>query len=143
MFNIKIKKLETSKSLKKIQFLVDRIFCEPMSVGSIYGSHELDSLCQKIGQLTLKKIRVGLCQEDNNLIDKNLTIYIVSKLQISGGHTAALFDIVRSSIASRSIIFVTNTCGFTNKKLIFKRFKNISNLQFEYAPRGNHLKKLI
>lgn len=125
-------------ALAKIQDIVDQIFCEPINVGRVWGSTRLDDLCQEVGRLNLLRLEKGTRSSER----ENLTIYIASKLQASGGHTAALIDVIRLSPRSRTIVIVTNTCGRTDCNAVGKRFNTLSGVSVEYVPRGDHLSKL-
>ncbi|WP_163833048.1 tetratricopeptide repeat protein [Spartinivicinus ruber] len=138
--DIDIDKIGLNSSLKKIQNLTNRLFCTPTNVGKTFGSAYLDNLCQDIGRITLQTIGENTALEQKNR--QNIAVYIASKLQSSGGHTAVLRDTIRLSSEKKSIILVTNTCGSTKRKSVFNRFNDIQNLYIEYAPSGNHLKKL-
>lgn len=127
-----------SNALATIEDIVDWIFCEPLNVGKIFGSSWLDSQCQEIGRLNLLR----LAKERSSPQQEKLTVYIASKLQASGGHTAALIDVIRLSPPMRSIVIITNTCGSTNRTAVEQRFHGLQGVTVEYVPRGNHLSKL-
>ena len=134
------------EALYSIHRLVDQVFCEPINTAHIFGSQLLDEMCQEIGLLNLRKLR-----EDESLLqsgDKQVNnleivvVYVVSKLQASGGHTAVLADIIRLAPSARSVILVTGIGGLTDQESIQHRFDSIQNVSFEYAPRGKHIDKL-
>lgn len=130
-------------ALALIESTVDHIFCEPINVALVFGSPELDQFCQSIGRASIEKINGALARcEKNTESDFNTVIYIVSKLQPSGGHTAALNDIIRFSPPSRAIVIVTGTCGRTDKDAIKGKFDRLPNVSIEYVPAGKHLSKL-
>jgi hypothetical protein len=131
-----------SEALAKIEDAVDQVFCEPINVGQIFGSRVLDQLCQAIGEATLR--RLGGVEPLNGAQGTaySCTVYLASKLQCSGGHTAALIDTIRLSPPSRSIVIVSGTCGRTDKNAIKQKFGGLPNVSVEYVPQGNHLAKL-
>lgn len=133
-------------ALYSIHRLVDQIFCEPINTAQIFGSKLLDDLCQEIGAVNLYRLR-----GDKSLLPDNdkqannpepVVVYVVSKLQASGGHTAVLADIIRLAPSARSVILVTGIGGLTDRRSIQHRFDSIQNVSFEYAPRGKHIDKL-
>ncbi len=133
-------------ALNSIHRLVDQIFCEPINTAQIFGSKLLDDLCQEIGALNLNQL---IKDEITDLSDKNSTqvlespvVYIASKLQASGGHTAVLADIIRLSPCAQSIILVTGINGSTSLAAIRHKFCDIKNLSIELAPRGKPIDKL-
>jgi hypothetical protein len=133
-------------ALYSIHRLVDQIFCEPINTAQIFGSKLLDDLCQEVGAVNLYRLRSGKFSLPDN--DKqannseNVVVYVVSKLQASGGHTAVLADIIRLAPPARSVILVTGIGGITDQESIQHRFDFIQNVSFEYAPRGIHIDKL-
>lgn len=133
-------------ALYSIHRLVDQVFCEPINTAHIFGSKLLDDLCQEVGAVTLRNLcsdeSLLLCNEGQVSNTDNIVIYIVSKLQASGGHTAVLADIIRLSPSSRSIVLVTGIGGITDHASIQHRFDSAQNVSFEYAPRGKHIDKL-
>lgn len=133
-------------ALYSIQKLVNQVFCEPINTAKIFGSKLLDDLCQEIGALNLHKLRLNegkqLKSKNSNITHESPVVYIASKLQASGGHTAVLADIIRLAPSSRSIILVTGIPGVTDHVSIQNRFSSAQNVSFEYAPRGKHVDKL-
>lgn len=133
-------------ALSSIHRLVDQVFCEPINTAQIFGSKLLDDLCQEIGVMNWQKMQSkdSLSLSNGAKIEstENTVIYIVSKLQASGGHTAVLADIIRLGPAARSIILLTGVGGVTDHAAVQHRFSSAQNVSFEYAPRGKHLDKL-
>ena len=133
-------------ALYLIQRLVDQVFCEPINTAEIFGSKLLDDLCQEIGHLNLHKLQIKKAIYLDNIqpsVESEKTVvYVVSKLQASGGHTAVLADIIRLAPPAHSVVLVTGIGGLTDRKAILHRFNNIPNLTFEYAPRGKNIDKL-
>jgi len=132
-------------ALYSIHRLVDQIFCEPINTAQIFGSKLLDDLCQEVGAVNLYRLRSGkfsLPDNDKQANSENVVVYVVSKLQASGGHTAVLADIICLAPSVRSIILVTGVGGLTDHKSIQHRFDSIQHVSFEYAPRGKHIDKL-
>jgi len=136
-----------NEALAMIENIVDQIFCEPLNVAKIFGSPDLDRLCQSIGEAGLKRLNERSVRRlrDNELdiVGGHTVVYLVSKLQPSGGHTAALTDLIRHSLPSRSIVIVTGTCGRTDRNAVKKKFDDLPDISLEYVPRGNHLSKLV
>lgn len=133
-------------ALRRIHGVVEQVFFEPINTAQIFGSRLLDDLCQEIGAIHWRRVREdaipGQPGEQGRSEAGNLTVYIVSKLYASGGHTLALADIIRLSPHGRSVILMTGVVGATHRTTILKRFHSIPNLSVEYAPRGSHLLKL-
>lgn len=124
--------------LALIERFVDYLFCEPLTVGCIYGSRDLDDLCQQIGRRNLEIC--GIAKPPDSSSD--VAVYIASKLQASGGHTAAMLDVIRLSPKRRSIILVTGVCGRTDYQAIKRRLGEVSGVELIKVPPGGHLQKL-
>lgn len=134
------------EALALIEEIVDRILCEPLNVGRVFGSHELDRLCQAIGAASLERNGMATqhpaVNDGNETISDDVVVYLVSKLQLSGGHTAVLMDTIRLSPQSRAIVIVTGTCGRTEREALRRKFESLQDVAFEYAPPGRRLAKL-
>jgi len=135
-----------NEALAIIEGIVDRNFCESANVGKVFGSPDLDRYCQAIGAAALKR-RNGIKRHSlqgggSQTTQDNTVVYLVSKLQPSGGHTAALVDLIRQSQLSRAIVIITGICGYTDQNAVIQRFDGLKDVFFEYVPAGNHLSKL-
>jgi hypothetical protein len=134
--------LETA--LRKVEQLVERIFCEPLNTAVIFGDRFLDETCQRIGQIRRANVVSAGRVPSSPLPGREPSgrvVYIASKLQASGGHTAVLADIARLSGGAGTVL-VTGVGGSTNRQAIQHRFSGISDFQFEFAPISGRLKKL-
>src|SRR3569832_2386738 len=97
-----------AEALAMIEDVVDGVFCEPLNTAKIFGSPELDRFCFLFGVVffwcvfgcKVKKRSSG----ESEVSDIHTVVYLVSKLQSSGGHTAALSDVIRLSPPSRTIV---------------------------------------
>lgn len=139
-----VKRGDLEVALVRIERLVDRVFCEPLNTAEIFGNRFLDDMCQRIGHFCLARIQVESTATVQARIDgapSRRVVFVLSRLQASGGHTAVLADIVRLG-GSPSTILVTGVSGPTNRRAIEHRFSDISDLHFEYAPPGLRLRKL-
>ena len=131
-------------ALSSIEKLVNQVFCEPINTAQTFGSKGLDDICQEVGAINWKKLHnIDALWTDKQLDQsENTVVYIVSKLQASGGHSAVLADIIRLSPPSNTFILITGVGGKTDREAIQHRFKSLHNVSFEYAPRGKHIEKL-
>lgn len=129
---------DPGKCLADIELFVDYLLCEPLTVGRVFGSHELDEMCQRLGRCNLEAC--GITEPPDSTSD--VTVYIASKLQSSGGHTASLLDVIRLSPKRWSIILITGVCGKTDYKAINRRISEVANVELIEVPPGGHLQKL-
>lgn len=131
---------QLNEALVAIQQLVDQVFCEPLNTAQILGSRRLDALCQQIGHINLASLKKPVDAPRPSPTPR--AMYIASKLQPSGGHTAALADMIRLSPVKENRVLLTGAAGSTDLTAIQHRFKAIENITFEQAPQGNHFEKL-
>lgn len=136
---LKIDSGDLNGALKSIHLAVEQIFCEPLNSTKIFGSQLFDDFCQEIGGINLKKRQNN---KSGNQVPGRTVVYVATKLQASGGHTAVLADIIRLSPANKIHVLVTGLDGISDRAAILQRFAEIDGITFEYAPRGSHIKKL-
>jgi hypothetical protein len=132
-------------ALRKIRRVVDQIYSEPINTARVFGSKLLDELCQRIGAANWCRLQQEASSRPNvgkDADEPRTVVYVASRLYASGGHTAALADVIRLSPPARSVILVTGVAGATDHAAVQRRFESISNACFEYAPRGSYVEKL-
>lgn len=132
-------------ALRLIHRAVDQVFCEPINTARIFSSVLLDNFCQEIGAKNWLKLlgkTSSLVSVDRHDSHESVVVYVVSKLQASGGHTATLGDIIRLAPPAQSIVLVTGIGGTTDHAAMQHRFNSIPAVSFEYAPRGRYIEKL-
>src|SRR3569833_1732298 len=135
-----------AEALALFVVVVVGVFCESLNIAKIFGSPELDRFCQLIGEATLRRVNGRKVKKrssgESEVSDTHTVVYLVSKLQSSGGHTAALSDVIRLSPPSRTIVIVTGTCGRTDRPAAQKKNKTKPKDTKENEPPGDHLTKL-
>ena len=131
--------VDIGSGLAAIQRLVDHLFCEPLTIGHFFGAERLDRFCQELGRRNLQQLRLPTSQRNAHA---GPVVYIASKLHISGGHTAALLDVIRLSPEKCAVVLVTETCGRTAREQLRLRFGSESRAKLEFVPPGGHAAKL-
>ena len=133
---------QLDSALLDIEKLVDRVFCEPLNVCEIFGDRFLDDMCQRIGQMSMAKVQTQALAPAPDTTDATPRIvFIASKLQASGGHTAVLADIAKLS-GMPATILITRIGGITDLRTVAHRFLDIPNITFEFVPRGSRLSRV-
>jgi hypothetical protein len=125
-------------ALRAIEAVVEKVFCEPLNTAEIFADAFLDEACQRAGVLSLQSLpaRPGEAPEGPAPV-----VFIASRLQASGGHTAVLADIAR--LAGRPVrVLLTQVAGRTDTGAVAHLFGGIPNLAFETAPRGSRVAAL-
>lgn len=134
-----IDKGDLDQALRLILNFVERIVTEPLCTSQVFGSRTLDDLCQRIGQANLAKIT-----HENSVgrRDKPVFIYIVTKLQKSGGHTRVIEDFIKGRPDAQHVILSTELAGRSDSDYLTKGLITRANLVFEQAPKANHHQRL-
>lgn len=137
-----INKKESSKALKLIHDCVERIITEPLCTSQVFGSRTLDDLCQHIGKTSFSKIKNTTSNTKHNRSSESVFVYVVTKIQKSGGHTRVIEDFMKAHKSGRQIILSTELDGKSDtdylKHMMFKQ----PNLSFEQAPKTNYQQRL-
>lgn len=130
-------------ALKAVFECVERVITEPICTAQVFGSRSLDNLCVEIGRKNL-----GSLARDNNGRVKECgasfrSVFIVTKLQKSGGHTKLVEDFIGAFPDSKHIILSTELIGGTDRQCLSDGIASEDNVIFEAAPKGNYHSKLI
>mgnify|MGYP003624273796 FL=1 len=137
-----IDKGDTDKALRLIHDFVEYILTEPLYVSQVFGSKTLDALCQRIGQINLEKIKPEIDEINHPQLDKQAYVYIVTKLQNSGGHTRVIEDFIKSRPQDRHFILSTGLAGKSDSDYLLEKLDKKIDTTFEQAPKGNFQKRL-
>ena len=132
------------QALRAIEALVERVFCEPLNTAVIFSDPLLDEACQWIGGERLRAQQWLQGNYSDRVTSYSNLVCIASKLQRSGGHTAALADILTTPNwrGKNVTVLLTGVGGATKMDALQVRFSHLPNVNFEHAPRFNRLKKL-
>lgn len=130
------------KALRIIHDFVERIVFEPICTSQIFGSNILDNLCLRIGEASFKKIK-----QSSRLIalaefDQLTFVYIVTKIQKSGGHTRVIEEFIRARPDARHIILSTELDGRSDVDYLMNGLARQIDLSMELAPRTNYILRL-
>lgn len=144
-----IKKTETDlnrggidDALGSIHDFVERIITEPICTSQIFSSYDLDQLCLRIGRENfsfLSSSKDHFFRETNNSLT---VIYLVSRLQRSGGHSRLIQDFIRLQPDKNHLVLSTEIGGPSDKDYFFDLFSKNDNVNFEFAPKGNFVDRL-
>jgi hypothetical protein len=127
------------KSLALIHGYVDDIITESYFTGRIFGSKELDVLCQRIGNATLANLR-----HLNPIISNgsDIVVYVVTKLNKTGGHTRVIKDFINLLPNCIHHILLTEIAGNSDIEYIENYISSNRNVIYECAPRSGFLDRL-
>jgi predicted O-linked N-acetylglucosamine transferase (SPINDLY family)/GT2 family glycosyltransferase len=110
-----------------------------ITLANVFGSVDLDRLCQCIGAQTLRTNNYPL--ESKFEIENRLIIYVASQLYNSGGHTGVIEDLIRARPEKSHLILITDTFNLTDRVAVENRFRTL-NVQILWGPMGESLDKL-
>jgi len=137
-----INKGDVDKALLLIHDFVEHVLTEPLYVSQVFGSKTLDDLCQRIGEVNLSKNVYKTDEENPPQLSQATFVYIVTKLQKSGGHTRVITDFIKSRPQGRHIILSTELAGKSDSGCLVKEFDEKINVVLKQSPKGNFQKKL-
>ena len=131
-----------NQALKLIHNAVFQVISEPVCTAQAFSCRKLDELCLKIGQICLKQEHVQHAIHTPPA-DTPTILYLVTKLQKSGGHTRVLRDFILAQPEYRHIVLVTGLDGASDKNFLPESLPSQINYQVDYAPKDNFLHKLV
>ncbi len=133
---------KVNQALRYIYDCVERIITEPLCVAHVFGSRELDELCTSIGRKNILSIKKIPFSKIPYSIDTPTIVYIVSRLQRSGGHSRLIQAFIKAQPNKFHLILSTEVCGPSDIDYLDKVFgkeKSVSHLR---APKGDLAYKL-
>jgi hypothetical protein len=128
-------------ALKLIHDFVERILTAPLCTSQVFGSKTLDDLCQRIGHENLKAIQHANICPSSNFRSRTTFVYIVTKLQKSGGHSRVIQDFIGARPSSRHLILSTELAGRSDVAY-FTEATSRADVTLELAPKGNFQQRL-
>lgn len=108
-----LKNQNLNEALKLIYLTVENIVTEALCTSLILNSKRLDLLCTKIGKKSFKNLLHITPAIQSSQKEKNtpVVVYIVTKLQQSGGHTRVIQSMIQNQPNAQHIILSTNLMG--------------------------------
>ena len=132
---------ELDQALRLIHHFVEQIITEPLCTAQVFGSKILDDLCQLIGQENLKQNKPHHINLPTTQHDQSTIVYIVTKLQKSGGHTRVIEDFIKSEPEARHIILSTEIDGPSDADYL-KNQNLPSEIVFEQSAKLTYQQRL-
>lgn len=129
-------------ALHLIYEVVERIITEPLCTSQVFGSKTLDDLCQSIGKVNLAAIKLKITGIPLLQSEQPVIVYIVTKLQKSGGHTKVIKDFISARPTAQHLILSTKLAGRSDASYLLNALAKQANVLYEEAPWVNYQKKL-
>lgn len=137
----KVGRGELNIALHTIHAFVEKIITEPVCTAQSFGSRVLDDTCQKIGKANwaAHEFAIDVSKPRHGAI---IYVYIVTKLQKSGGHSRMVEDFINAFPGKRHIVLCTELAGRSDRDYVFATLEKNCNVQVNYAPSGSFQEKL-
>lgn len=137
-----INNADLDSALHLIKDFVESVITEPACTAQVFGSRTFDRLCQEIGHESLSNTNRNLIAGDTDITNGNIVVFVVTKLQNSGGHTRVIQDFIAARPGYDYIIFSTELDGSSESTdNILVRMKP-TNCRFEAAPKSSYAARL-
>lgn len=133
---------DIDQALRLIHDFVERIITEPLCTSQVFGSKTLDDLCLRIGRANLSGIKQEIAEATHSQLAQPAVVYIVTKLQKSGGHTRVIEDFIRVQPSLQHIILSTELDGRSDAEYLMKGLAQQANVVFEQVPKVNYQQRL-
>lgn len=130
------------QALHLVHDFVERILTEPLCTSQVFGSKTLDDLCQFIGKANLTEVKQETTNDSLSLHDQPVFVYIVTKIQNSGGHTRVIEDFIKSQPVGRHVILSTELGGRSDTGYLLKGLAKQANIVIELALKENYQQRL-
>lgn len=124
-------------ALRLVHNFVERIVAEQICTAQVFSSFELDHLCLRIGRRSLNSLAVRQEQHLSGCESVSTVVYVVSRLQRSGGHSRLVQDFIRAQPEKKHLILSTEVGGCSDIEFFSKLFGTKDNVCFVRAPGGN------
>ncbi len=123
-------------ALRIVHDFVERIITEPLCAARVFASRSLDDLCLEAGEINLSRLSETKGLPRLDLPAGPLMVYLVSRLQRSGGHSRLVQDFIRSQPEKNHLILSTEIAGRSDNDRFFESLSGRENVRFLRAPSG-------
>lgn len=121
-------------ALRIIHDFVERIVTEPLCTSQVFASRDLDQLCLRIGRQNLSSLGVGQEETWPLRTSRSRIVYVVSRLQRSGGHSRLVQDFIRAQPDKDHLILSTGVGGPSDEDYFSKVYADVDSVRFMTAP---------
>lgn len=133
---------DLDRALGLIHDFVERIITEPLCTSQVFGSKELDRLCQRIGEENFTAIKREVADTTPSQNNQPAVCYIVTKLQKSGGHTRVIEDFIKARPEAQHVLLSTELGGRSDTDYLMNGLARQANIAVELAPKGSYHQRL-
>lgn len=132
---------DVNAALNIVYNFVEKVITNPISTSQVFASRDLDDLCLRIGRYHLTTTdlhRLPTAFGGN----ETKVVYLVSRLQRSGGHSRLVQDFIHGQPDKNHVILSTEIGGPSDVDYFSKLFSAQGNVLFTQAPGGNFQERL-
>ena len=133
---------DVNTALRMVHDFVENIVTEPICAARVFASRDLDHLCQRIGRQNLHQSDQTERNTWPHQEERHRIIYVVTRLQKSGGHSRLVWDFIKAQPDKDHLILATGLAGPSDVGGMPDIIKHSSNVNFRAAPRGNFQSRL-
>ena len=133
---------ELDEALRWLHDFVERVFTNPLCTSQIFASKSLDELCQRVGNVNLKTIRQQNPYLGPVTRSPSVFVYVVTKLQKSGGHTRIIEDLINARNDAQHVILSTELTGKSDAGYWTERLAKRARVEIELCPKGGYRQRL-
>ena len=134
---------DLDQALHLVRDFVERIITEPLCTSQVFGSKTLDDLCQLIGNASFVKVAREIADVAPCKRDLPIVVYIVTKLQKSGGHTRVIEDFIKAQPGRQHVILSTELDGRSDTDYLIEGLANQADIVFEQAPKVGYKQRIM
>lgn len=122
---------------------VQRIITEPLCTSHVLGSELLDRACIAIGTRAFESLQLV---RSNTVVlpdgGEGSFVYLVTKVQKSGGHTKVIQEFIRSRPAASHVVLSTELDGPSDLPYFLEFASSFGDVRFEKVIGKSNLEKL-
>lgn len=133
---------DVDRALRITHDFVERVITEPLCTAHVFASRRLDAFCQRVGEYNLRQPGVASGDPWPGRSGRPLVVYVLTRLQKSGGHSRVVEDFIRAQPGKDHLILATGIAGASDP-VFLERVESGGNVRFVAAPAGGLQSRLV
>ncbi|WP_298595592.1 glycosyltransferase [Zoogloea sp.] len=128
---------DVNRALRQVHDFVEDVITEPLCTASVFASKRLDAFCQRVGQHSLRHGQVTPADQWPARGARPLVVYVLTRLQKSGGHSRVVEDFIHAQPDKDHLILATGLAGTSDPAFLERVASGGGNVRFIAAPRAD------
>lgn len=128
---------DVNRALRRVHDFVEDVITEPLCTASVFASKRLDAFCQRIGEHSLRHGQVMPADPWPTRGTRPLVVYVLTRLQKSGGHSRVVEDFIRAQPDKDHLILATGLAGKSDPAFLERVAPGGGNVRFISAPKAD------